>query len=183
MGIKKHKICVMKPIVRFVQIAFSNWKGWSHMFPWSRFPFNKDIKNMMDQVKPEEMNKYIQNMMGQMLPDQVQKMMQSQNFNDIVKPNPQNSSSIPSSVFETHDYVYVRLEIKDSEWLKMIRLYHTSNQMIVEHIPNFEDKHTITLPALVRKKGTTAQVKDGILEIKIPKNIDMQYSEIDIIET
>lgn len=153
------------------------------MFPWSRLPFNKDMKKMMEQVKPDEINQYIQNMMGQMLPDQIQKMMQTNSFTDIVKPNPQASPTIPSSVFETHDNVYVRLQIKDEEWLKKIRLYHTSNQMIIEHIPNFEDKHTITLPALVRKKGTIAQLKDGILEIKIPKNIDMQYSEIDITET
>lgn len=163
-----------------LKTAFFASKGWSLMFPWSRFPFNKDMKKMMEQVKPEEINNYIQSMMGQMLPEQVQKMMQSQSFNDLGKQSPKSSSTIPSSVFETHDHVYVRLEIKNMEWLKNIRLYHTSNQMIIEHIPKFEDKHTITLPALVRKKGTTAQVKDGILEIKIPKNIDMQYSEIDI---
>jgi len=153
------------------------------MFPWGRFPFNKEMKKMIEQIKPEEINHYIQNMMGQMLPDQVNKMMDTQNLNEMAKQYKQPSSAIMSEVFETHDFVYVRLEIKDEDWLKQMRLYHTSNQMIVEHIPKFDDKHTITLPALVKKKGTTALVKDGILEIKIPKNIDMQYSEIDITTT
>lgn len=153
------------------------------MFPWSRFPFNKDMKKMMEQIKPEEINHYIQNMMGQMLPEQMQKIMNNQNFNGKAEQFSPPPSAFPASVFETHENVYVRLEIKDEEWLKNMRLFHTSNQMIIEHIPNFEDKHTITLPALVKRKGTTANVKDGILEIKIPKNIDMQYSEIDITET
>ncbi|MFO1444766.1 Hsp20/alpha crystallin family protein [Bacillus sp. Bva_UNVM-123] len=153
------------------------------MFPWSRFPFNKDMKKMMEQIKPEEINHYIQNMMGQMLPEQMQKIMNNQNFNGKAEQFSPPPSAFPASVFETHENVYVRLEIKDEEWLKNMRLFHTSNQMIIEHIPKFEDKHTITLPALVKRKGTTAHVKDGILEIRIPKNIDMQYSEIDITET
>lgn len=89
---------------------------------------------------------------------------------------------LSSSAFETHDYVYVRIPIKDEEWIKKLRLYHTTNQLIVEHIPQQEDKHTITLPAIVKKKGASANYKDGILEVKIPKNIDMQFSQIDVME-
>lgn len=153
------------------------------MFPWNLFPFNQDSKKMMQQMKPEEINNYIQKMMGQMIPEQMQKMMNEQdlkhNFHNKAKQSPP-TSTLPSSVFETHDYVYVRVQIKNEEWLKVMRLYYTSNQMIIEHIPEYDDKHTIILPALVKKKGTTAQVKDSILEIKIPKNVDMQFSEIDI---
>lgn len=153
------------------------------MFPWNLFPFNLDSKKMMQQMKPEEINSYIQNMMGQMFPEHLQKMMNEQNlkhsFTNKAKQSSQ-STSLPSSVFETHDFVYVRVQIKNEEWLKAMRLYYTSNQMIIEHIPEYDDKHTIILPALVKKKGTTAQVKDNILEIKIPKSVDMQYSEIDI---
>ena len=134
-------------------------------------------------MNPEDINKYIQNMMGQMIPEQMQGMMNPQDlakgFQTGQKPQGQ-ASSLPSSVFETHDSVYVRVPIKNEEWRKDMKLYHTSNQMIIEHIPEYDDKHIITLPALVKKKGTTAQIKDGILEVKIPKNIDMQFSEIDV---
>lgn len=137
-------------------------------------------------MKPEEINNYIQNMMGQMFPEHLQKMMNEQESKHFFtgkekqSSQSQSTSSLPSSVFETHDFVYVRIQIKNEEWLKAMRIYYTSNQMIIEHIPEYDDKHTIILPALVKKKGTTAQVKDNILEIKIPKSVDMQYSEIDI---
>ncbi|KAB2338155.1 Hsp20/alpha crystallin family protein [Cytobacillus depressus] len=160
------------------------------MFPWNLFPFNKDMKNMMKQIKPDEIDKYVQNMMSQMLPEQMKGMQGTMNpqsfmsgFQNAEKQNTQSSSStLRSSVFETHGDVFVRIPIKDEEWLKNMKIYHTSNQMMIEHIPENDDKHTIILPALVKKKGATAFYKDGMLEMKIPKNVDMQYSEIDITE-
>lgn len=142
---------------------------------------------MMKQMKPDEIEKYVQTIMNQVFPQQMQGMMPSQNFmpgfNNQQDTRPsQQSSSLPSSVFETHNDVFIRIPIKNDQWLKDMRIYHTSNQMIIEHIPQQEDKHTIVLPALVKKKGATAFYKDGTLEMKIPKNIDMQYSEIDVTE-
>lgn len=142
---------------------------------------------MMKQMKPDEIEKYIQTIMNQVFPQQLQGMMPAQNFmpgfnNQQDTRQSQQSSSLPSSVFETHNDVFIRIPIKDEQWLKDMRIYHTSNQMIIEHIPDREDKHTIVLPALVKKKGATAFYKDGMLEMKIPKNIDMQYSEIDVTE-
>ena len=153
------------------------------MFPWNLFPFHKDAKKAMQQINSEDINKYIQNMMGQMIPEQMQGMMNPQDFMQGFakqQKQPSNSSKLSSSVFETHDFVFVRIPLKEEEWRKKLRLFHTSNQMIIEHIPEFEDKHIITLPALVKKKGTTAHIKDGILEVKIPKNVDMQFSEVDV---
>lgn len=137
----------------------------------------------MQQLNPEDINKYIQNMMGQMIPEQMQGMMNPQDFMKGFNKQQQqtaNSSKLPSSVFETHDFVYVRIPLKEEAWRKNLRLFHTSNQMIIEHIPEYEDKHIITLPALVKKKGTTALIKEDILEVKIPKNVDMQFSEVDV---
>ncbi|KOP83072.1 Hsp20/alpha crystallin family protein [Cytobacillus solani] len=153
------------------------------MFPWNLFPFHKDAKKAMQQMNPEDINKYIQNMMGQMIPEQMQGMMNAQDFMQGFgkqKQQPSSSSTLSSSVFETHDFVFVRIPLKEESWRKNLRLFHTSNQMIIEHIPEYEDKHIITLPALVKKKGTTAHIKDDILEVKIPKNVDMQFSEVDV---
>ncbi|CAM3496273.1 Hsp20/alpha crystallin family protein [Cytobacillus oceanisediminis] len=157
------------------------------MFPWNLFPFNKDMKNLMQQMKPEEIDKYIQNIMGQMFPQNMQGMSGTpdfmKGFNTAAAGQKQpNPAALDSSVFETHDHVYVRMLIKKEDWLKDMKLYHTSNQMIIEHIPEKDDKHIITLPAIVKRKGSTAHFKDGFLEIKIPKNVDMQYSEIDVTE-
>jgi HSP20 family molecular chaperone IbpA len=156
------------------------------MFPWNLFPFNKEVKNMMQHMKPDEIENYIKDMMSKMLPQNMQGMVNPSDFLYNFRSDGAHASTNPdqlqSSVFETHDHVYVRIPIKEEEWLKKIRLYHTSNQMMIEHIPNSDDKHTITLPALVKKKGAAANYKDGMLEIKFPKSIDMQFSEIDISE-
>ncbi|WP_080845769.1 Hsp20/alpha crystallin family protein [Cytobacillus gottheilii] len=158
------------------------------MFPWNLFPFNKEMKNNfqdLKNMKPEEINQYVHNIMGNVFPQQSNGMP---NFNDFFggfgnenagSKKEQASLKLDTSVFETHDDVYVKVFIKDEDWLHQMRLYHTSNQMIIEAIPSFEDKTTITLPAIVKRKGSKANFQDGILEIKLPKNIDAQFSEIE----
>lgn len=159
------------------------------MFPWNLFPFNKGMKENLQNLKPEEIDKYVQGMMEKMMPANMRGGMMNpmdlmNNFqtplNDTQPQAPSNA--INSTTFETHDFVYVRIPIKNESWMKNLRIYHTSNQLIVEHIPEYDDKHTITLPAIVKKKGAAANFKDGILEVRIPKNIDMQYSQIDVTE-
>ncbi|MBS4190876.1 Hsp20/alpha crystallin family protein [Bacillus sp. FJAT-49705] len=161
------------------------------MFPWNLFPFHKDMKDMKNlkaQMKPEEVDKYVKDIMNQVFPQQMQKMQGMMNpqsfmpdFNNDTTETPKDSS-LSSSVFETHNHVFIRLAIKEDKWLKDMRIYHTSNQLIIENIPEKDDKHSIILPAIVKKKGATAYYKDGMLEIKIQKNIDMQYSQIDVSE-
>lgn len=156
------------------------------MFPWNIFPFNKDLKDSLQKMKPEEIDKYVQDIIGKVFPANMRGMMNPMDilngFQTSPSQQPASSGNLNSSAFETHDYVFVRIPIKDEDWLKKLRLYHTSNQLILEHIPEHDDKHTITLPAIVKKKGAAANYKDGILEVKIPKNIDMQFSQIDVTE-
>lgn len=159
------------------------------MFPWNLFPFNKDMKNNfqdLKNMKPEEINSYVHNIMGKVFPQQSDGMP---NFNDFFGGFNTNSSEnqketasskLNSSVFETHDDVYVKIFIKDEDWLQQMKLYHTSNQMIIEGIPSYEDKTTITLPAIVKRKGSKANFQEGILEIRLSKNIDHQISEIEV---
>lgn len=154
------------------------------MFPWNLLPFNKDMGKMLQSMKPGEIEKYVQEIMGKMMPSNMQGMMNPQDLmGSLHTPAEQRSSNpLNSTAFETHDFVFVRIPIKDDKWVKQVRIYHTSNQLIAEGIPDYEDKHTITLPAIVKKKGAVATCKDGILEIRIPKNVDMQFSQIDVTE-
>ena len=171
------------------------------MFPWSLFPFNKGMKDQMNQMNPKEMDSYIQGMMQKMFPGGWESMM---NPNDMMNGaqsfmNPlgnqgqkeknekeyhshSHSSSIPVTVFETFEDIYIRFHIPDEEWMKHLKIFHTSNQAIIENIPGSEERQVITLPCLVKKKGAVAQFKEGILELRIPKSIDMQYTEIDVSE-
>jgi HSP20 family molecular chaperone IbpA len=154
------------------------------MFPWNKFPFDKEMKDKMTKMKPEEINNYVQDFIGKIMPGNMKGMMNPQEmlqgFQSAGSPQEPPRGILNSTAYETHDFVFVRIPIKKEEWMKQIRIFHTSNQLIIEHIPTLEDKHTITLPAIVRKKGATAAYKDHMLEIKIPKNVDMQFSEIDV---
>ncbi|WP_066313383.1 Hsp20/alpha crystallin family protein [Bacillus sp. FJAT-29814] len=155
------------------------------MFPWNMFPFNKDMRDTLQKMNPQEIDKYVQDIIGKVLPANMNGMMNPQEmFRNMPMSGAGQTSTdgLNSSAYETHDYVFVRIPIKNEDWVKKLKLYHTSNQLIVSDIPNPEDQHTITLPAIVKKKGASANFKDGILEVKIPKNIDMQYSQIDVSE-
>ncbi|MBS4173131.1 Hsp20/alpha crystallin family protein [Bacillus sp. FJAT-49736] len=159
------------------------------MFPWNMFPFNNDMSKMLQQFNPKDMEKSVQDMISQFMPKQWQG---SFDHNDMLSRAaslfPQNNqqsnnpppTSIHPNVFETFDDVYVRIPISE-DMIQKIKIYHTSNQLIIENTSD-GNRETFTLPALVRKKGTTAQYKDGILEIKMPRSADLQYTEIDVSE-
>ena len=158
----------------------------NHMFPWKFFPFDENLKKMMNQIKPGEIEKYTQNMIEKMMPSHLNnkknqnEMLRRSLFGYESAASINLTSLISILSLQTHEHVYVRLKIANEEWLKKMKIYHTSNLMIIEHIPNNEDKHTITLPAIVRKKGAKANYRDETLEIRINKTVDMQYSEIEV---
>ncbi len=155
------------------------------MFPWNMFPFNNDSQNMLKKMNPEEINKYIQDILEKMLPGSLRGMMNPHELMNSGQPSnvqEQSGNTLNAAAFETHDFVFVRIPIKKEDWIRKMRIYHTSNQLIVERIPDHEDKHVFTLPAIVKKKGAAANYRDGTLEVRIPKNIDMQFSEIDVME-
>ena len=87
-----------------------------------------------------------------------------------------------AQVFETHAFIYIRIPIEEEDWLKKMKIFHTSNQSMIHGVPNNDDQHIISLPTLVRKKGTTVQYKDNVLEIRLQKQTEIPYSEIDISE-
>lgn len=137
-------------------------------------------------MKPDEVEHFIQDMMGKVLPSQADGPINPQdfmsNFRSASSQKNSSSNEINAEIFESHDMVFVRIPIKNEEWLKQLRIFHTVNQLIIEHIPKVDDKHTITLPAIVKKKGTSAKCKDGTLEIKLAKFSDLQFSQIEVSE-
>lgn len=155
------------------------------MFPWNLLPFDRNTQKKFLEMKPDEIENYVQQMMGKMLqpnmqgmfkPEEWLKGMQQQNAPDRATAN----SGLNSEMFETHDFVFVRVPLKDEALLKQMKLFYTSNQVIVEHIPDLSDKHTLVLPATVKRKGAAANYRDGVLELRLQKIADMQYAEIDI---
>ncbi|MBS8264526.1 Hsp20/alpha crystallin family protein [Mesobacillus boroniphilus] len=155
------------------------------MFPWNLLPFDRNTQKKFLEMKPEEIENYVQQMMGKMVqpnmqgmlkPEEWLKGMQQQNSPDPVKP----TTGLNTEMFETHDFVFVRVPLKDEALLKQMKLFYTSNQVIIEHIPDLSDKHTLVLPATVKRKGAAANYRDGVLELRLQKIVDLQYAEIDI---
>ena len=159
------------------------------MFPWNMmFPFQNKSANTK-KMNPEEVQSFISQLFSQVMPENMQQMMnqnqeqgQTGGFPNFYNTPVQKPAEHPlkANVFETHSHIYVRVPIRDQEWLKRIKVYHTSNQSIIEGIPEAGERHVIPLPAPVRKKGAAAQYKDGILEMRLQKSSDYQYSEIDV---
>jgi HSP20 family molecular chaperone IbpA len=153
------------------------------MFPWSFFPFNKDMKNKLQHMKPDEIDQFIKGIMGNVMPSQSGGPLNFQHDANHSRPQASPQTDVlNSAAFETHDSVFVRIAIKDESLLKGLQIYHTANQLMVENIPEQGNKHSITLPAMVKKKGSSAKYKDGILEIRLIKSYDIQYSQIDVTE-
>lgn len=153
------------------------------MFPWNFFPFSKDMKNKLQHMKPDEIDQFIKGIMGNVMSSQSGGTMNSQDMVNHYRPQPsQQANALNSTAFETHDSVFVRIPLKDESLLKKIRIYHTAYQLMLEDIPEPGNKHSITLPAVVKKKGSSAKYKDGILEIKLIKSYEIQYSQIDVSE-
>lgn len=134
-------------------------------------------------MKPDEIDQFIKGILGNVMPTHSESPLNSQDLINHFRPHSsQQVNSLNSTAFETHDSVFVRIPIKDESILKDLRVYHTANQLVVENIPERDLKHSIALPAIVRKKGSSAKFKDGILEIKLIKSHDIQYSQIDVSE-
>ncbi|MDQ0217926.1 Hsp20/alpha crystallin family protein [Peribacillus cavernae] len=160
------------------------------MFPWNMlFPFQKNDSNNIKNMQPDEIQSFIDQLFSQVIPGNMQQMMEQhqsgapfQSAQQNVQGNKANQYPLNAEIFETHSEVYVRIPIQSPEMVKQAKIYHTSNQSIIEGIPAPEDKHVFTLPAIVKKKGASARYKEKTLEIKLLKNFDFQYSQIDVSE-
>ncbi|MDF2790011.1 MAG: spore coat protein, partial [Neobacillus sp.] len=53
-------------------------KGGEFMFPFNLFPFNKDMKNKLQHMKPDEIDQFIKGILGNVMPDQSGGTMNSQ---------------------------------------------------------------------------------------------------------
>lgn len=154
------------------------------MNPWNiLFPFQKYMKNFTGTDQSKEMEEYMLKMFKSLQNGDLGQMMNTTSeATATTNEKDTQQGKLPATIFETHSDVYVRLSIKDSTQLKRMKIFHTSNLLIIEDIPELTDRSTYTLPAIVKKKGSTALYKDGTLEIKLQKINDLQFSEINITE-
>ncbi|RHW42246.1 Hsp20/alpha crystallin family protein [Neobacillus notoginsengisoli] len=145
------------------------------MFPWGSFPFNKNMPSDLQNMKPETIEKYVKDAMEAYFPGNSFQPFQTEGNDD--RATSVEEEPYQAAIFNTHDFVFVRLEVAE-EHLENIRLFHTSSQLILENLPETGKKQVYNLPSVVRKKGASASVRDGILEVRLQRAIDVQLSEI-----
>lgn len=83
-------------------------------------------------------------------------------------------------VFESHEDVFVQFPVKHRNDVQAGKIFYNSNQLVLKDIPNIGDKHKVLLPAIVQQRGAKINYKNGIMQIKIPKADDIQFTEIDL---
>lgn len=142
------------------------------------------MKNIADKMNPADIQSYVSEMIKKYVPPHMENSNVPFNFQTANSSQAQEKEQqkFHVDVFETFDHIFIRIQLPDEETHKQLKIFHTSNQAIIENMPEPGKRHTIILPSLVKRKGATALVKDLILEIKIPKMDDMQLTEVDVSE-
>lgn len=154
------------------------------MLPFLFSPFKGGIQKWLNQNSyGGDINKYVQEMITQSLSQSTESNHVTEAmgiFNQEERKKENTNHSLNVSTFETHDHVYVRVLIKDESQLSNVKIFHTSNQLIIEGLSTLDNRHVITLPSIVRMKGTTSSYRDDFLQIKMVKKTDLQFTEIDV---
>lgn len=164
------------------------------MFPWNHlFNQQKSMGGLWGQVDPNQIDQYVKDVVSKAVPESFSHLFNQDDFFqktlagipnwDGMKAGPAdkaNKTELKAEVFETHDHVFVRFPLEDRAVLKQIKAFHTPNQFIIDHYPDPNEKHILTLPSIVQKKGTKAVYHNGVLEFKLIKNHDIPLTEIDV---
>ncbi|WP_299093482.1 Hsp20/alpha crystallin family protein [uncultured Metabacillus sp.] len=148
------------------------------MFPWNKqFPFDQTgFTQHFNKMNPKEVENYIQSVMKNVFGGDFSQQFPFQG--ELLQKNKNERSSKQDSpeIFETNDYIYVKLPVSEEE-IGKLKLQHTRHQFIVQH-QSEETKHM--LPAPVKRKGTKARYTDGFLEIQFIKLQEESISEVAI---
>ncbi|MCA1321081.1 hypothetical protein LC085_14255 [Bacillus tianshenii] len=159
------------------------------MFPWNKmFPFPKEYMKE-DIFKQSDVEKLMKKAMGGHLPPNPGKLMQSHDFfeqsfdllNRVQEKKKQKKKpNFQSDVFETHEDVIVRFPLTSEEKLGELVIYHDASTCYLENVPNSGNKQEIKLPCMVKSSGSIAKYKNGILEIRIPKETNTAKTKVPI---
>lgn len=156
------------------------------MFEWNKyFPFhNQFSKEALKKADPKEVETYVNRVMESVFGSDYAAQFP---FRDPLpqKEHPAKPDAKPDvkpdiDIFETADHVFVKVPISE-EWLEQVRIKHTSHELWLENLPRADHPKKVNLPCLVKRKGTKAIYKDGLLEVMFQKQQDYNMSEVEII--
>lgn len=162
------------------------------MFPWNLNGNLQDYIKQFTNVKPNEIDEFIKKILSSHVPFQPspqtdvksREQQPSTLTNKEAKMTPNSTKPknepLEIKVFESHEDVFVHFPLQNKYDIKAGKIFYNSNQLILKDIPNIGDKHKVLLPAIVQQRGAKINYKNGILQIKIPKADDLQFTEIDL---
>lgn len=143
---------------------------------------NNDIQKFVHEVMEQSISTSLNNakMMGSMYMNseeerKPEKHEEEPEESKIMEPA---KASLQATTFESLDHVYVKILLTDSSRLSHLKVYHNSNQLILEGIPDRDDRHVINLPSTVTMKDTVSEFRDSFLQVKMRKRNDPQFTEI-----
>lgn len=134
-----------------------NWKEFGKQFAAS----HQDARNQ-DLSWIEE---YVQDILSQVLSDGG---IHNSDMSSIRRPN----------VMNTHQYIIVRIPVPKRANTRKLKVLFNANQICLSGLG--EEDQVIPLPSPGRYDGSKALFKDNILEIRIPKEINETYQEVNI---
>lgn len=152
------------------------------MWPWKFFGSSKSGFDPFKFMNEDEFQQMLDQWMKQAFPHFIQSMINEKAVNNpnISDEKNQDFYGLNEQVFETHDDVFIRVPVKDETQLKQMKIYYSLNKCVIDGLEDKNSPYTIILPATVKKKGAKAIYRDQVLEIKMPKSIEWQMSEIDV---
>ncbi|CEE01790.1 hypothetical protein BT1A1_1968 [Caldibacillus thermoamylovorans] len=154
------------------------------MWPWGFFGSNKTNFDPFQYLSEGEFQQMLDQWMKQAFPDFIQSMMNDgttfHHKNTDEENENRETSTVKETLFETHDDIFIRIPIQDEKQIDRLKIYYSLNKCVIDGLNEDSSPHTIILPATVKKKGAKAIYRDQILEIRIPKSIEWQMSEIDV---
>ncbi|KNX34081.1 MULTISPECIES: hypothetical protein [Bacillus amyloliquefaciens group] len=153
------------------------------MFDWNKyFPFqNQFSKETFKNADPKDVETYVNRVMESVFGAGYAGQFP---FRDPMSKNADPVEAEPPKpeidLFETSDHVFAKIPAEQEE-LDRIRIKHTSHSLVVENSSLGEGKKEIVLPSLVKRKGTKAVYKDGMIEVMFSKQEDYNLSEVEIL--
>ncbi|WP_245638899.1 Hsp20/alpha crystallin family protein [Priestia koreensis] len=160
------------------------------MFPWGQSLFKKQMEGFTNGMNTKDIDQYVQQIlsstMGNSFPDFMKgndffKQAQQGNKTGPTTSMGGTSSRMETHVFETLDECIIQVKIPDKSMLQSLRVYHTPHTCILEgYEGENEFREEISLPCSVKRKGTKAIYRSGVLEIKMPKYTNIPLSQVDV---
>ncbi|MBF8418198.1 HSP20-like chaperone [Weizmannia sp. FSL W8-0676] len=147
------------------------------MFPWKTFPFTEEIFKMMNMPFPP-VQEHINQALSQW--DEWGAAFKKGDGADDPAPSSPDTGAPSIKIFETLDFIFIRVPVQEESMLTGLKIFHTSLQVMLKSFPKPDAEQVIRLPSPVRRKGTTAKYRDGILEIRLLKKSEHEMTEVGI---